>query len=311
MTECTDRIEVGKTGGRRIFSTFDGGQLASDGGASLLGVADRSLDLTGRIAACFPDHRASNRVKHSMATLVRQRVFAIAMGYEDLNDHHALRNDAMLRLLAGRTPEDDALASPAPLCRFENRRSDARLVEAMHVLIDVFIESFGRRKPREPLILDIDATADAAHGEQERNFFNGFYDCHCFLPLFVFCGEHLLFSWLRPSSRHASHNSRAVLSLIVKRLRAKWPDVEIIIRADAGFAVPRVLDWCDENDVDYIIGYVKNQKLDRRISGHLDRARIASEESGQSERVYTSFMDRARCWPRQRRMLAKAEWIDD
>jgi hypothetical protein len=292
-------------------TTFDGGQLVSDGGASLLGVADRALNLTGRVASCVPDHRSASRIRHSLETLVRQRVFAIAMGYEDLNDHHALRDDAMLRLLAGRVPEDDGLASPSTLCRFENQRSDACLLGVMHVLIDVFIESFGRRVPTGPLILDIDAAADPAHGDQERNFFNGFYDCHCFLPLFVFCGEHLLFSWLRPSSRHASHNSRAALALIVNRLRAKWPDVEIIIRADAGFAIPRLLDWSDANDVDYIIGYIKNPKLDRRIGRHLERARIASEQSGCPERVYTSFMDRARSWPRQRRMIAKAEWLGD
>ena len=168
MTECTARMEVGTAGRRRIVTTIDGGQLTSDGGASLLGIADRTLKLTSRIAACLPDHRTSERVKHPMVSLVRQRVFAIAMGYEDLNDHHALRDDAMLRLLAGRTLDEDALASPATLCRFENQRQSGRLLDVMSTLIDVFIESFGRKRPIEPLVLDIDATADPAHGEQER-----------------------------------------------------------------------------------------------------------------------------------------------
>jgi len=311
MTECTERIEVGGTGRRRILSTFDGGQLVSDGGASLLGIADRTLDLTARVAACLPDHRAPNRIAHSMVSLVRQRVFAIAMGYEDLNDHHALRDDAMLRLLAGRTPEEDGLASPATLCRFENRRDDGRLLDVMRVLIDTFIRSFGRRCPTEPLVLDIDATADRAYGGQERNFFNGFYDCHCFLPFFIFCGDQLLFSWLRPSSRGGAYNSRAALAIIVGHLREKWPEVEIIVRADSGFAVPRVLDWCDENGVDYVIGYPKNPKLNRIISGQLERAREASEASGEAARVYTSFMDQARSWPWPRRVIAKAEWLGD
>ena len=311
MTQCTPRMEVGRAGRRRIVTTFDGGRLTSDGGATVLGIADRTLDLTSRVAACFPDDRAPARVKHPMVSLVRQRVFAIAMGYEDLNDHHALRDDAMLRLLAGRTLEEDALASPATLCRFENQRERARLLDVMDILIDTFIESFGRRRPTEPLVLDIDAVADPAHGDQERNFFNGFYDCHCFLPLFIFCGDHLLFSWLRPSFRHASHNSRAALSLVVQRLRAKWPDVQIIVRGDAGFAMPHLFDWCDENGVDYIIGCIKHQKLDDRISKHLKRARRAAEASGEPERVYTSFMYRARSWPRQRRVVAKAEWIGD
>ena len=311
MTQCTKRIEIGKAGRRRIISTIDGGRLVSDGGASVLGIADRTLDLTRRISGCIPDHRAPGRVTHSMVTLVRQRVFAIAMGYEDLNDHHALRDDAMLRLLSGRTPEQESLASPATLCRFENRRQDARLLDMMGVLVDTFIESFGRKRPPEPLILDIDATADQAHGDQERNFFNGFYDCHCFLPLFIFCGDHLLFSWLRPSSRSAAHNSRAALSLIIERLRGKWPGIEIIVRADAGFAIPKLLDWCDENRVGYMIGYAKNSKINERIAPQMDRARAASEARGEPARVYTSFMDRAASWPRRRRIIAKAEWLND
>ena len=311
MTQCTKRIEVGKVGRRRILSTFDGGRLISDGGASLLGVADQKLNLTPRIAACFPDRRSPARVTHSMASLVRQRVYAIAMGYEDLNDHHALRDDAMMQLLTGRSPGGAPLASPATLCRFENGRQEARLLDVMRVLIDTFIESFGRRRPSGPLILDIDATADPAYGDQEGTFFNGFYDCHCFLPLFIFCGDHLLFSWLRPSSRGAGHNSRAAIALIVERLRAKWPDVQIIVRGDAGYAVPRLMDWCDKNGVDYVLGYAKNPKINKRIVGALERARKKSLASGESARVYTSFRDRAKSWPRQRRIIAKAEWLGD
>ena len=311
MTECTRRIEIGRAERRRIMTTFDGGRLISDAGAVLLGVADRTLDLTTKIAACFTDRRAPGRVKHPMVTLVRQRVFAIAMGYEDLNDHHALRDDALLHLLAGRTPEEDVLASPATLCRFENRCENARLLDLMGVLIDTFIASYGRRRPSEPLILDIDATADPTHGDQERNFFNGFYDCHCFLPMFIFCGHQLLFSWLRPSSRGAAYNCRAALAIIVDRLRRRWPGIEIIVRGDAGYAVPRLLDWCDDHAVDYVIGYPKNAKLNELIEEQLDRARQASEARGEPARDYTSFMDQARNWPWPRRIIAKAEWIQD
>lgn len=311
MTECTPRMEVGRVGRRRIVTTIDGGQLTSDGGASLLGIADRTLGLTSRVSACLPDHRAADRVTHSMVSLVRQRVFAIAMGYEDLNDHHALRDDAMLRLLTGRTLEEDPLASPATLCRFENQRQSGRLLDIMSILIDVFIESFGRKHPTEPLVLDIDATADPAHGDQERNFFNGFYDCHCFLPLFVFCGDHLLFSWLRPSSRGAAYKARATIAFIVTRLRERWPEVEIVIRGDAGFATPRILDWCDANGVDYVIGMQKNPRLDERIETHLERARKKAEVRGGTAREYTSFYYQARTWPWKRRVVAKAEWIGD
>lgn len=285
--------------------------MVSDGGATMLGLADRAMGLTPRIAACFPDHRSPGRVTHSMLTLVRQRVFAIAMGYEDLNDHHALRDDAMLRLLAGHLPDEESLASPSTLCRFENRRQQARLLDVMRVLVDAFIESFGRKRPSGPLILDIDATADPAHGDQEGNFFNGFYDCHCFLPLFVFCGEHLLLSWLRPSSRGTGHNSRAAIALIVNRLRAKWRDIGIIVRGDAGYAVPRLMDWCEDNGVDYVLGYAKNSKINKRIAGAMERARRKSLATGEPARVYTSFRDRARSWPRQRRIVAKAEWLGD
>ena len=311
MTQCTERISVGRAGRRTIVSTCDGGHLVSDGGATLLGVADRDLRLTARIAACFPDGRAQSRVKHSMLALVRQRIFAIATGYEDLNDHLALRDDAMLQLLVGRTPEDHALACPATLCRFENRSGRVSLLRVMDVLIDAFVESFGRSDPTEPLVLDIDATADPAHGDQERNFFNGFYDCHCFLPLFIFCGDRLLFSWLRPSSRSAAHNARAAIATVVNRLRERWPEAEIIVRGDAGFSVPRILDWCDENGVGYVIGYQKNPKLNRRIDSHLERARGMSEARGEAARVYTSFYDQARSWPWKRRVVAKAEWIGD
>ncbi|NNK62278.1 MAG: IS1380 family transposase [Gemmatimonadetes bacterium] len=311
MTQCIERVSVGRTGRRVIVSTCDGGKLVSDGGATLLGIADRDLELTARIAACFPDHRAPSRVTHSMLALVRQRVFAIAAGYEDLNDHLALRDDAMLRLLVGRAPEDHALACPATLCRFENRSGSVGLLRVMDVLIDTFIESFSRTTPSEPLILDIDATADPAHGNQERNFFNGFYDGHCFLPLFIFCGDRLLFSWLRPSSRSAAYNARAAIATVVNRLRERWPDVEIIVRGDAGFSTPRILDWCDENDVGYVIGYSKNSKLNQRIAGHLERARGMSEARGEAARVYTSFYDQARSWPWKRRIVAKAEWIGD
>jgi hypothetical protein len=304
-------MEVGRAGRRRIVSTFDGGQLTSDGGASLLAIADRTLDLTARVAACLPDHRVSNRVTHSMVSLVRQRVFAIAMGYEDVNDHHALRDDPMLRLLAGRSLEEDALASPATLSRFENQRDRARLLDVMDVLIVTFIESFGPSGPTEPLVLDIDATADPAHGDQERNFFHGFYDCHCFLPLFIFCGDRLLFSWLRPSSRGAAYNARAAMALVVNRLRERWPDVEVIVRGDAGFSTPRLLDWCDANGVDYVIGFQKNPKLNRLIDGHLERARANAEARGEAAREYTSFYYQARSWPWKRRVVAKAEWLGD
>lgn len=185
----------------------------------------------------------------------------------------------------------------------------------MKLLVDFFVESHGGRAPAEPLVLDIDATADLAHGNQERNFFHGFHGGYCFLPLYIFCGERILIAWLRPSSRSGAYNARAALAVVVGRLRHHWPDVEVVVRADSGFATPKILDWCDAEGVGYLIGVAKNSRLDTMLADHLEQARIRAERTGRPAgrpaRVFTSFRYQARSWPRRRRIVAKAEWTGD
>ena len=242
---------------RKIEANFAGGDVSSDGGALLLRAAERRLGLIQALSGCLADPRDPALVTHTQEELLKQRIFGLAQGYEDLNDHDTLRHDLALQTAVER---DTALASSPTLCRLE-QRMDRRAAVAMHrVLLEQFIASFAR--PPAELILDFDATDDRVHGQQIGRFFHGYYGDYCFLPLYVFCGEQLLVSYLRPSNIDPARHAWAILKLVVARLREVWPEVKIIVRADSGFCRWRMLHWCDWAGVDYIIGLARNPRLE-------------------------------------------------
>ncbi len=287
---------------RQIHAAFDGGAVSSDGGALLLRAADRKLGLSAALAAALHDPRRQASCDHSQKVMLRQRIYGLALGYEDLNDHRTLREDVALQTA---TDTDQVLASTATLCRWENR-ADRKAAWAMAtILVDQFIRS--HRRPPTELILDFDATDDPVHGRQEGRFFHGYYDQYCFLPLYVFCGDQLLVGYLRPSNIDSARHAWAVLALLVKRLRAAWPQVRIIFRADSGFCRWRMLRWCDEHAVHYIVGLAKNPRLNALAAALQERAEEQFQQTGTKQRLFGEFQYAAATWDRERRVLVKAE----
>ena len=303
MTKCTTpSIEFTSCKRRLVQADFTGGDITSDGGAVLLREMDRRLNLTSSIARYLPDTRRKKQVRHDSLGLLRQRVYAICLGYEDLNDHESLRVDPLIQTALDK---DHTLASPSTLCRFENTIGRKEAVAIHQVLIDTFIASYDTA-PKE-LVLDFDATDDAVHGRQEGRFFHGYYDHYCFLPLYVFCGDQLLVSYLRPSKIDAAKHSWAILSLLVKRFRQVWPEVRIIFRGDSGFCRWRMMRWCDRHGVSYIIGLAKNSRLNGLSSWLHEQAAAGFRESGEKQRLFCSISYAAATWDRQRRVIVKAE----
>jgi hypothetical protein len=303
VTKCiTKPIDFTTCKRRLVQADFTGGDITSDGGAVLLREMDRRLQLTTAIANRFSDNRRKKQIKHDYLSLLRQRVYAICLGYEDLNDHEALRSDPLIQTALNK---DHVLASPPTLCRFENSmgRQEARAIH--EVLINNFIASF--TKPPKELILDFDATDDAVHGRQEGRFFHGYYDHYCFLPLYVFCGDQLLVSYLRTSKIDAAKHAWAILSLLVKRFRQVWPKVRIIFRGDSGFSRWRMIRWCDRHNVGYIIGQAKNRRLNQLSATLHDQAEAAYTETKEKQRLFSSITYSAATWDRERRVIVKAE----
>jgi len=307
MTECNGSpIAFSSLSRRRVEADFRGGRLTSDGGAILLREVDRRVGLIDAMAACIPDRRDPAKVRHGLRSMLAQRVFALAMGYEDGNDHEDLRNDPLLQLVAdGHVDSGHPLASPPTLCRLENGVGRAALVSLSEVFVEQFIASHDR--PPEEIVLDFDATDDPVHGEQEGRFFHGFYDHYCFLPLYVFCGERLLVAYLRPAKIDSAKHSRAILRLLVRRLREVWPDVRIVVRADSGFCRWRLLRWCDRHDVGYVIGLARNSVVVRLAKRTLERARRQFDDSGQKQRLFGEVEYAAATWDRARRVIVKGE----
>src|SRR5947209_13674159 len=295
-----------RLGSRAVLADFLGGRLTTDAGALLLRETADRLGAFEAIDAAIPDPRDPALIIHDQRAMLAQRVCAIALGYEDLNDHQALRADPALQLAAGRSPEPGvALASPPTLCRLENRVDRKALIRVAEALVDQFIASHPR--PPESLILDFDATDDRIHGRQEGRFFHGYYDHHCFLPLYVFCGDELLTAYLRPSDIDAAKHSRAVLKLLVRKLRAAWPDVRITIRGDSGFCRWRLMRWCDSQGIGYVLGLARNPVLERAAADEAARARRQFERTGEPQRIFGSFSYAAGSWDRPRRVIVKAE----
>ena len=304
MTNCTqERLAFPGCQGRRIEASFEGGDITSDGGVLLLRQADRRLKLSESIAKALDDPRRRASCQHDTLSLVRQRLYALSLGYEDLNDHHTLRRDLALQTAVNRT---EVLASASTLCRFENRADRAQAWRLHEVLVAQFISSF-KRAPRK-LVLDFDATDDRVHGSQEGRFFHGYYDHYCFLPLYVFCRDQLLVSYLRPSKIDGAKHAWAILSLLVKRLRQAWPKVRIVFRADSGFCRWRMLRWCERHDVGYIVGIARNRRLNGLAQHLLDAAQTRFERSGDKQRLFDEFDYAAATWDRTRRVIVKAEY---
>src|SRR6186997_107358 len=286
-TECNPALfEFAPVEGRQVVAAFDGGAITSDAGALLLGETDRAIRLTKRFAACFIDARVPELVEHEISTMVLQRVVGIALGYEDLNDHNELRHDPVLAIIAGKLAAKRAdcapLAGKSTLNRLELSRPeptryhkvshDAAAIETLFV--DMFLEAH-RRAPAQ-IILDLDATDDPLHGNQEGRFFHGYYDCHCYLPLYVFCGRHLLAAKLRRANIDASAGAVEEIARIVAQIRRRWPRVRILLRADSAFAREGLMAWCEANRVDYLFGLARNERLVEEIRAELAEAAAES-----------------------------------
>src|SRR5438132_1348027 len=319
-TECSaECFDFGIVEGRPVEAAFDAGLVTSDAGALLLGATDRAIGMLDRFAACFRDERRADLIEHAVATLVGQRVFAIALGYEDLNDHDELRDDPMMAVLAGKLAarrEDCApVAGKSTLNRLElSKLEPTRYHKISHnpvairnLLVDLFVEAHARA-PKQ-IILDLDATDDPLHGEQEGRFFHGYYDCYCYLPLYVFCGRHLLVAKLRRADIDAAAGAVEEVARVVARIRARWPRTRILLRADSGFAREDLMAWCEANGVDFVLGLQKTERLIAAIKDELAQAEAKSRRTARPERRFKSFMWTTRAsWSRRRRVVAKAEW---
>ena len=306
--------------GRDVVAAFDGGAITSDAGGLLLGATERALKMVDRLARCFVDRRSQAQVEHSVATLLGQRIFGIALGYEDLNDHETLRHDPLMAVLAGKLKSRRAdcaavagkstlnrleLSKPEP-SRYHKISYDAAAVERLFV--DLFLDAH-RTAPRQ-ITLDLDATDDPLHGEQEGRFFHGYYKSYCYLPLYIFCGRHLLCAKLRRSSIDASAGSVDEVARIVAQIRGRWPEVRILLRADSGFTRDDLMTWCEQNDVDYLFGLAKNNRLIAEIAAELAEAAEENRQTGKPARRFKDFRYRTRkSWSRQRRVVGKAEWM--
>jgi hypothetical protein len=319
-TDCsTNFFGFTEVEGREVVAAFDGGAITSDAGALLLGAADRAIGLIERFAGCFHDERRPELIEHTVATLVGQRVFGIALGYEDLNDHDDLRHDPLMAVLADKltAPREECapVAGKSTLNRLElSQLQPTRYHKISHnpvairsLFVDVFLEAH-ERPPRE-IILDLDATDDPVHGDQEGRFFHGYYDCYCYLPLYVFCGRHLLASKLRVASLDAADGAVEEVARIVAQIRERWPKVRILVRADSGFAREELMAWCEANGVHFLFGLAKNPRLIANISSEMATAVAKSPRTGKPARCFKDFRwTTLDSWSRKRRILAKAEF---
>lgn len=303
MTKCTQESSYFPSFSRRkIEAKFSGGDVSSGGGVLLLREIDRHLNLNVDLSRVIPDPRKPELIVHPQLALLKQRIYALALGYEDLNDHTQLRQDQAFQTAVER---DDTLASSSTLCRLENRSARKTVFEMHRIFVEKFIESFNEAP--EELILDFDATDDPVHGEQEGRFFHGYYRAYCFLPLYVFCNDQLLVSYLRPSNQDAAKHSWAILALLVKRLRQAWPDVKIIFRGDSGFCRHRMPSWCERHHIKYIVGIAKNNRLLQQSETLQIQAKNQYESTREKQCLFSECYYAAKSWKQSRRVVIKAE----
>jgi hypothetical protein len=330
-TECIpEQFEFQGHGFRKVVGDFSGGRITSDGGGLLLREIATGTKLLERFADCFIDNRNQGLIEHTKLELLSQRIFGIALGYEDLNDHDDLRADALLATLVGkvdptgqqRSRERDKgypLAGKSTLNRLELAPAGVEKYHRYHKIVcdpemvdRFFVDTFLRahREAPDRIILDFDATDDPLHGDQEGSFFNGYYDCYCYMPLYVFCGDHLLCARLRPSNIDGSLGAEAELERMVAQIREQWPDVQIILRGDSGFCRSDLMDWCDENGVDYILGLSRSSRLVAKIAKQMKKAKKKFWKTQESARYYRDFTFRTlTSWTRSRRVVGKAEQL--
>jgi hypothetical protein len=322
MTECTQTSFGFKAfGGRQVVARFDGGTISSDGGALLLREADKRINLLERLSQCFLDGRAQWMVRHPILDMVSQRVYGLALGYEDINDHETLRQDPLMHVLAGRETLEQPLAGKSTLNRMELGNGEENRYKKItfwkqgidELLVKIFLESY--EKAPEKIILDVDSTDLPLHGQQEGRFFHGYYDSYCYVPLYIFCGEQVLCARLRQAHSDAYAGSLVEIERIVAQIRAAWPEVKIILRGDAGFCRNELMSWSEKQGVDYVFGLARNQRLRRIIGQAMWEARQESAKTSQPARVFQEFGYQTKRrknggWDRPRRVVAKAEHID-
>ncbi len=322
QTQCIrDQLEFEGVERRKVMAAFDGGAITSDAGALLLRQTDNAIGLFDGVASCFEDRRDPDATVHSLRTLLAQRVTAIALGYEDVDDHDTLRYDPVLGLLSDRlTPgrsDCAVLAGKSTLNRLEHAPGDgsSRYHKIFHdgdaierLFVDLFLNA--HTTPPRRIVLDLDATDDPLHGHQEGRFFHGYYKCYCYLPLYIFCGRHLLAAKLRRADIDASKGSVEEVERIVGHIRRHWPTVRVVLRADSGFARDALMAWCEKNGVDYVFGLARNQRLEKKIAPALEEACLGNRKSGEATRVFRDFSWSTKdSWSRRRRVIAKAEWM--
>jgi len=306
---------------REIRAQFDGGAITTEGGGLLLREVEKRIGVVRQFAACFRDYRNSDLIEHSVEELVAQRVYGLALGYEDLNDHEELRKDPLLAVLVEKSdPVGEVLAGKSTLNRLEltpataSAKARYKKIVADHAAVDrLFVDVFLAAHPQAPqqIILDLDATDDPLHGNQEGGFFHGYYGHYCYLPLYIFCGEFLLGARLRPSNIDASAGSVEELQRIVKQIRAAWPKVRILVRADSGFCREELMAWCEAEGVDYVLGLAKNERLKAQIKKELTKAERQYQETRRAARIFKEFYYKTRkSWSGQRRVVAKAEHLE-
>jgi hypothetical protein len=317
MTECNqETFAFTAHFSRRVEAGFTAGQVSTDGGALLLRETGRKIGLLGRLAGCFMDGRDVERIEHTVEQMLSQRIYGLALGYEDLNDHEQLRRDPLLGLLSGRRELDEPLAGKSTLNRLELIGRSARYhkigysPEAIdRLLVDLFIES--HTTPPKEIVLDLDATDIPLYGHQPERFFHGYYDSYCYLPLYIFAGDQLLCARLRPANQDAAAGSVEEVGRIVAQLRERWPEVTIVLRADSGFCREALMHWCEVNHVDYVLGLARNRRLRGIVGAQMHQAQLLHQSTGKAARVFTEFDYRTRkSWSCSRRVVAKAEYLD-
>lgn len=321
QTECSgEQLSFQAVGRREVVARFDGGQLSSDGGGLLLREVARRTGLLKGFAKCFRDHRNQEQIEYSLDTLIGQRVIGLSLGYEDLNDHDQLRHDPLIAMLVGKEDPTAALAGKSTLNRLELTPAGngedryKRIVYDAAAIDRFFVDAFmdAHQEPPERIVVDLDTTDDEIHGRQEGRFFHGYYRSYCYLPLYIFVGEHLLCARLRQANVGPAEGTVEELERIVSQMRQRWPKVQIVIRADSGFCRDDLMSWCESHQVDYVLGLARNARLERMLASEMELACADSQGTGQPARRYKDFEYRTLdSWSRERRVVGKAEYLID
>jgi len=330
-TDCNPKqLHFQGLGERKVVASFDGGTITSDAGALLLREIEAARGFLEHFCECFVDHRDPRYVEHSLREMVTQRVVGLCLGYEDLNDHDELRRDPLLATVCGKLDPTGQqrrqnrdrgapLAGKSTLNRLETfgagrlenqkyKKIDYRERAIDELLVDAFLDSY--RKAPQSIVLDVDPTDDELHGHQQGRFFHGYYDCYCYLPLYIYCGDHLLYAKLKTANLDPGNEALPDLQWVIARIRARWPEVRISVRADSGFCREELMRWFEDNDIFYIFGLARNARLVKRVAKELKKARTRYFRTHQAQRIYKEFSHRTHLsWSRSRRVIGKAEYL--